>query len=148
MKKRILPFALIALLGLSAGCLKSKQEDATPVVQPQGTFSGQFTRYHYNRINNSVDSLKISLSLLLSSSNFSVGGDTTKHAGSHGTFQYDNTYLTFADNTVPATNTTPVTLLPKIHLIGSYVYAYDGITLQLRASNDTLIYYYNLKKSN
>lgn len=150
MIKRILPFALTALLGLSiVGCIKSKTEDTTPVTQPQGTFTGQFTRYRYITSTGKTDSsLKINLNLVLSGSHFKITGDTSVHAGSHGNFQYNSAYLNFVDSTISSTNTTPILQLPKIHLYGTYEYAYSSTKLQFRAYNDTLVYFYNFTKTN
>ncbi|WP_158824788.1 hypothetical protein [Mucilaginibacter lacusdianchii] len=138
--------ALALIAALATGCLKSNE---TPIVQPQGTFTGIFYKLRNPRYVNAKqiwDTTKINLSLQLSGNNFAVTGDTTLHAGSKGLFGYNSAYIEFQDNTIPAGNTKPLTALPKIHLAGTYPYQYDGSIFRLKAWNDTLVYFYDLKK--
>ena len=146
MTRKWLGGVLILIATLAAGCLKNNE---TPVVQPQGAFTGVFYRLRNPRFVNARqiwDTTKINLTLQLSSNNFTVTGDTVLHAGSKGAFAYNSAYIEFQDYTIPGNNTIPVTQLPKIHLTGTYPYQYDGNILRLKAWNDTLVYFYDLKK--
>ncbi|WP_345951667.1 hypothetical protein ABDD95_09580 [Mucilaginibacter sp. PAMB04274] len=121
--------------------------DTTPVVQPQGKFTGQFYRIHRNANTQVKDTVKAEIVLDLVSNTFKVTGDTTKHAGSNGKFNYNQSYMEWIDSTVPIGSNS--LNLPKYHLHGLYQYVYNGTNLEFAASTypvDTLIYLYKLKK--
>ena len=140
MKYRLLCFIL--LLGVVVtGCIKSTKNSPAPVF-PYGTFSGQFSRYHKSSSTGKLDSAKANLTLRLNTYTFAVTGDTTTlHAGSHGTFGGNTTYILFNDSTYSPKSV-------KQHLNGQYVYSYDGTNLVIAASSgDTLSVDYVLKKT-
>jgi hypothetical protein len=142
MKKQLL-FTLISLGVLTTGCLK-QNNDTTPVVQPQGKFSGTFYRIHKAPTVAKFDTIKLSMQIELLSNTFKITGDTTKHAGSFGNFDYNQSQIQWIDATVPAGSST--VKLPKYHLNGIYNYSYNGTALKFEAYNDTLKYFYDLKK--
>ncbi|UEG52094.1 hypothetical protein LLH06_14100 [Mucilaginibacter daejeonensis] len=144
MKKQLL-YLLIGVASLSAGCMKDNDSDVTPVAAPQGSFSGQFIRIHLNRTTNKRDTIKLPIGLEMVNNTFKITGDTTKHAGSFGTFSYNSSYIQWVDATVP-TGANALNL-PKYHLHGIYLYAQDATKLQFQASNDTLLYFYDLTKA-
>ena len=144
MKKQILCL-LTGLAAVAAGCMKTSNDDVTPVLQPQGKFSGTFQRIHYAPATKKYDTVKLNFQLELVSNTFKVTGDTTKHAGSNGTFGYNTAQIQWIDVTVPTGSN--ALNLPKYHLYGNYNYAYDGTALKFEAFNDTLKYYYDLKKT-
>ncbi len=139
-------FPLLVVVLLTSACLK--KTTPIPVVLPAGTFSGPFTVVHLNPRTSLKDTSTANLVLTLSAATgFAVTGDTTKlHAGSHGGYQVDGTYIQFADQTLPTypTNSTP-TVPAKFHLNGLYLYSYDGTNFQFYASSDTLLVVYKLK---
>jgi len=141
MKKNFI-LSLSALLLLLTSCLKDQEE--TPVVQPQGSFKGVFTRLKVNRTTKKVDTTKVNLNLDLTSNKFTITGDTVLHAGSKGEFLFNQAAAQYADITVPAGANG--TNLPKAHLNGIFRYAFDGTNLEFSAQNDTLLYYYAFKK--
>ncbi|MFD1257603.1 hypothetical protein ACFQ3S_12415 [Mucilaginibacter terrae] len=145
MKRRLLYF-LLGIAAALSGCIKGN-DDATPVIQPQGKFTGQYYRVHRNNTTQVKDTIKANLTLDLTSNTFTITGDTSKHAGSKGTFNYNQSYIEWIDSTVPVgTNSLD---LPKYHLHGLYQYVYNGSSLEFAASTypiDTLIYIYKLKK--
>jgi hypothetical protein len=146
MKKQLFYlFMLFGVVTLSTGCLKGNDADVTPVTAPQGVFAGQFVRIHLNPANNKRDTIKLPIGLELTNANFKITGDTTKHAGSYGTFSYNGSYIQWVDSTVPAG--VNAINLPKYHLHGLYLYAQDATKLQFQASNDTLLYFYDLTKT-
>jgi hypothetical protein len=139
MKKNLFGL-LIILLVIVAGC--SKQEE-TPVIIPQGKFSGSFTRLHLNKTNNKVDTLKANLIVTFSTTTgYAVLSDTSiVHAGSKGSYTVDPVYIQFGDSTIPVG---PVPTTGKTHLAGIYEYVYTGNSLKFGKSNDTLGYFYDL----
>jgi len=75
---------------------------------------------------------------------YAVSGDTTRHAGSHGTYAVDGVNIGFSDQTLPP-STAALTAPPaKVHLNGVYQYSYATTTLQIAFSSDTLAMFYNL----
>ena len=141
--KKNLYLLLITMVVIAAGCKKTEQ---IPVTLPEGKFSGTFRRIHLNPLNNKVDTASANLTVTLSAATgYTVTGDTTTlHAGSSGNYAVDGTYMQFNDKTL-VSGVKPVN--NKVHLSGLYQYLYDGTTLQIGASNDTLNYFYNLKSS-
>ena len=139
MKKNLLGLLVILLVTL-AGCSK---EEETPVVIPQGTFSGSFTRLHYSKVTNKMDTLKANLVIKFSTTTgYAVLSDTSVvHAGSKGGYTVDQLYINFGDNTIPAG---PIPTTGKVHLAGFYEYNYQGTSLKFGRANDTLGYYYDL----
>jgi hypothetical protein len=132
-------FPLLMLLIILVGCVKN---NVPPVVLPTGTFTGTFTRIHLNPVNNKLDTIKANLTLTLSAATgFAVTGDTTRHAGSHGSYAVDGQNIAFSDATLPANSTT---IPAKIHLNGLYGYNYSSPSLQIGFSSDTLAVLYNL----
>ena len=133
--------SVILLVAIVTGCIKSTPSGPAPVF-PYGTFSGQFKRYHKSPTTNKIDSAIANLTLRLNSYTFAVTGDTTTlHAGSHGTFGGNASYIIFNDSTYSPKSV-------KQHLNGQYVYNYDGTTLIIAASSgDTLSVDYVLKKT-
>ena len=128
------------LLVIVAGC--AKQEE-TPVIIPQGKFSGSFTRLHLNRTTNKIDTLKANMVINFSTTTgYAVLSDTSVvHAGSKGSYTLDRLYIQFGDNTIPVG---PVPTTGKSHLAGIYEYTYTGTSFKFAKSNDTLGYYYDL----
>ena len=143
--KRKLTYVLLCVAALATGCLKEDNDTTTPIVQPQGKFAGKFWRIHRTINTNKTDTLKLDVQLELTNNNFQITGDTSKHAGSKGTFDYNNAYIQWTDSTVPTGSNS--LKLPKIHLHGLYQYNYNGSDFRFAASNDTLFYYYELKKT-
>jgi hypothetical protein len=139
MKKNLLVL-LIALLVIAAGCVK---KDETPVIIPQGTFSGSFTRLHYSVATKKLDTLKANLVIKFSTTTgYAVLSDTSVvHAGSKGGYIVDPLYIQFLDSTIPVG---PVPTTGKVHLAGIYEYLYQGNSLKFSQANDTLGYYYDL----
>ncbi|OKS85308.1 hypothetical protein RG47T_0752 [Mucilaginibacter polytrichastri] len=130
-----------------SSCMKSSS-DNTPIAVPSGNFSGQFRVVHRNPTTGKLDTTKKSnLVLTISTATgYKITGDTVLyHAGSYGDFSMNSAYIQFIDKTIPANATG---ILPKIHLSGTYQYAYDGTNFQIQAANDTLAYQYVLKKTN
>ncbi len=139
MKKNL--FGLfITLLVIASGCKKTEE---TPLIVPQGKFSGKFTRLHLDKRTNKIDTLKADMVITLSTTTgYAVLSDTTVvHAGSKGLYGVDRSFIEFSDNTIPAG---PLSIIGKTHLAGVYQYNYNGNNLQIGRSNDTLSYYYNL----
>jgi hypothetical protein len=134
-------FPLVILLTLVAGCVKNT---STPVVLPVGNFAGTFTRLHLNPFTNKIDTITAKLNIPMSAANgYSVTGDTTHHAASHGTYIVDGVNIQFSDITFP-TNTSAATLAAKTHLSGIYQYVYSAPSLIIQFSNDTLVLNYTL----
>jgi hypothetical protein len=144
MKKQLL-YIFLGITILSAGCIKNTN-DSNPVAPPQGKFAGKFFRIHRSLNSFVNDTVKIDVTMEMVNDTFKFTGDTSKHAGSYGKFNYNQSYIEWVDNTVPAGVNS--TTLPKPHLNGLYPYLYDGITFKFGASSvpDTLTYYYELKK--
>jgi hypothetical protein len=132
--KNKLTYLLLLPLAVATGCLK-KPKIINP-GDPLGTYTGQFTGIHNN--SSIKDTLKANLQLLLSSDiGFAVSGDTSSvHAGSTGSFSYTTDTITFND----------ITTSKKVHLIGSYIYSWDGTNLTMIKSNDTMQYIYRFKR--
>ena len=139
MKKNLLGLLAILLVTV-AGCAKKEE---TPVVIPQGTFSGSFTRLHYSVATKKMDTLKANLVIKFSTTTgYAVLSDTSVvHAGSKGGYTVDQLYINFGDNTIPAG---PIPTTGKVHLAGVYEYYYQGTSLKFGRANDTLGYYYDL----
>jgi len=136
-------FFLPFLMMLAAACSKPPVSD-TPVAVPTGTFAGSFYRLRYNTAKVKYDTLYVPITVTLSTATgYSVIlSDTTLHSPSHGGYSIDANGMYFNDVTY-----TKITIPTKPHLVGTYVYAYDGTTLQLQQTySDTLGFFYNLKK--
>lgn len=137
-------FLLPAIMVVASGCYKSNNNyQSTPIPVPTGIFTGQFRSVHRSFNPLKYDTLKAQIVLTTTSAgHFKVTGDTaTLHAGSHGLFALDYYYIQFRDSTAT------VAKQAKIHLNGLYQYFYDGTTFQFAASNDTLSYQYDLKRT-
>jgi hypothetical protein len=145
-KHKRLFYGILGIATILTGCIKGT-DDAMPLAQPQGKFAGQFYRVHRNNTTQKRDTVKVSLELELTNDTFKITGDTSKHAGSKGTFNYNQSYIEWLDSTVPVgTNSLN---LPKYHLHGLYQYVYDNVRLEFAASTypvDTLTYIYRLKR--
>ena len=139
MKKNLLGLLAI-LLFTAAGCAKKEE---TPIIIPQGTFSGSFTRLRYSAATNKMDTLKANLVIKFSTvTGYAVLSDTSVvHAGSKGGYSVDQLYMNFGDSTIPVG---PIPTTGKVHLAGLYEYYYQGTSLKFGKSNDTLGYYYDL----
>jgi hypothetical protein len=136
MKLKQLFFLPLALM-LCAGCLKDTTSNVT-VTPPIGSYSGTFIRLHKNA-QGVVDTVKGNINLTLDpSTGFTLTGDTSKHAASKGTYNYDSSNILFTDKSAPST---------KIHLNGYYVYGANSTQLQIQQSTDTLGVLYDLKKN-
>jgi len=146
MKTKTLLFCAVILTAISiTGCLKTTAP--TPVVIPEGNFTGTFTRYHYSTVSGKIDTLTANITLTMSAaSGFAVGGDTSHHAASHGGYIVDGTNIAFSDATLPSSSGNNVPPPTKTHLNGVYQYSYTaGSALQMQSVGDTLIYQYNMK---
>lgn len=145
MKYKILSLlALFAILVI--GCTKT-QAPAKPSAL-QGSYSGQFYFIHTPANATKPDTLTAPVQLnLTADQGFSVTGDTSKlHAGSRGFYQIATSIeIDFFDQTYPQSGPAPV----KKHLSGNYRYTFDGVDLDLTASDpmDTVHYKYNLHKN-
>lgn len=139
MKKNLFGL-LIILLVFVAGCAKKEE---TQVEIPQGTFSGSFTRLHYSKATNTMDTLKANLVIKFSTTTgYAVLSDTSVvHAGSKGGYSVDQLYINFGNTTIPVG---PIPTTGKVHLAGLYQYYYQGTSLKFGKANDTLGYYYDL----
>ena len=139
MKKNLFGL-LITLLVVVTGCAKKEE---TPIIVPQGTFSGNFTRLHYSVATNKMDTLKANLVIKFSTTTgYEVLSDTSVvHAGSKGSYNVDQLYMEFGDTTIPAG---PIPTTGKVHLAGIYAYSYKGNSLKFTRSNDTLGVFYDL----
>jgi hypothetical protein len=144
MKKQLI-YLLLVTAALATGCLKDDNANIS-IPEPQGNFSGKFIRAHINPRTLARDTVRLNIQMELTGNTFKITGDTSVHAGSKGTFQYNQSLIQWTDTTVPA-GTTSVNL-PKYHLNGIYQYNYNGTDFKFAASNDTLTYYYELKKAN
>jgi hypothetical protein len=147
--KKFLFFALPVFVMMVSSCVKNNDVEETPYIAPVGKFTGNFTRYRARFINNKYvyDTTRVSgLVLNLTSTTYKTTGDTSIHAGSKGLYFYDRQLMEYRDSTVKA-GTNSINL-PKPHLNGVFVYNYDGTSLNFSASNDTLLYLYQLKKTN
>jgi hypothetical protein len=144
--KRNFTYLLPILLACFAGCLsKPAPVVIPPVTVPTGSYTGVFKYYHINTKTGVVDSLIAHLNLKFDASgNYSVSGDTTKHAGSLGKCVLGPTDdLIFTDKTFPATGTPG-----KMHLDGDYLDSYNGTDLQLlKGVGDSISYRYNFYQS-
>ncbi len=138
MKPRYLLFLPLTLL-IAGGCMKpSNNENAIP--SPEGTFTGKFLQLRKKTSGTGYDSVKADLTLTLNlATGYTINGDTTKHAGSNGSYALDAAYFYFDDKTKPSS---------KVHLKGYYAYGYDGTNLQFSQTYaDTLGYFYTFKKN-
>ncbi len=141
--KKIGAWAVIMLFtGLLLGsCIK---KDNTPIPSPNGKFDGEFRMLRKKSVGPGYDTVIKSTIRLTTSpdSGFRVTGDTTQHAGSRGTYDYNLYYISFADVTYKTTST-------KKHLNDLYRYYYDGENFQIaRSYLDTLKLQYELKRAN
>jgi len=146
MKLRLL-YLLPLLIALTAGCLGGSKNSNNVAPIPDGVYSGQFRLLHVHT--NKTDTVKANIMLTMSNSagTYKVTGDTaTVHAGSFGNYAGNSAtgLITFVDKTY--SSSAPVT---KTHLTGTYNYAYDGTTFQMKAFGvlDTLVLQYDLKKT-
>jgi len=135
-------FPILLLLG-TAGCVKTSNDPSTIDI-PVGNFTGQFTRIHLNPNTNKLDTIKANITLNMgTATGYVVGGDTTNHAASYGSYVVDGQNIAFSDHTLPSTTT--ITTPPvKIHLNGIYQYQYAPPVLQIGVQNDTISFFYNL----
>lgn len=147
--KRYNLLAVIALAVSAVSCVKNNTADFVAPSAPNGTFSGQFRLLHRPYNGGSVDTAKkANLQLMMSSNGYTyqILGDTTIHAGSHGTYAYDGTFIQFNDATYSATSTPGNYKTTKPHLVGTYQYLFTSNVFQaLRTVGDTLSYQYDLK---
>ncbi|HEY9195883.1 MAG TPA: hypothetical protein VIM77_06445 [Mucilaginibacter sp.] len=130
--KRNLLYLLPFLIMLGMAC--SKKADTVIVQAPVGTFTGQF-RFYTKNSTGGYDSVKNSILLKMTADyHFKVTADTALyHAGSHGTFAFDGTYILFNDSTY-----TPSKPRTKNHLAGVFQYIYDGTNFKMiRATSGT-----------
>lgn len=143
--KQFLLYILLGLTTIAAGCIKDTN-DNDPIEPPQGKFAGKFFRIHRSPNSQIRDTTRLDVTLELVNNTYKFTGDTSKHAGSYGNFNYNQSYIEWADNTVPAGVNS--TTLPKPHLNGLYAYVYNGSDFKFSASSkpDTLTYYYEFKK--
>jgi hypothetical protein len=144
MRRRLIYLAPL-LLALATGCMKSNDQESTPIAVPEGNFTGQFKAIKKKATGGGYDTLKTTFLMNISkATGFRVKGDTTVlHAGGNGNFAMDANYIQFADSVYAGNG-----LKPKYHLIGVYRYAYDGTNFQFyRTSSDTLALVYDLKKN-
>jgi len=134
----IYPFLLVLLV--ATACVKTTQNQ---VPLPSGTFTGPFTRIHLNSVTGKLDTAKANIILTMSASTgYKVTGDTSKvQAGSYGSYIADGTYIQFIDQSATATATA------KTHLNGIYQYQYNGSTLNIYGSTDTVGFTYTLKSN-
>lgn len=147
MKKLSFLAVPVALFFLSS-CVKNSTP--TPVSVPTGTFSGQLVLIHMSTKTGKLDTVKSNVVLTMSSATgYAVTSDTTiVQAGSNGPFIMDNQYIQFQDKTAPGITTQFVGTSKKVHLNGTYTYAYDGTNFNFfAASADTLGFNYSLKKN-
>jgi hypothetical protein len=137
MKCKIIYLSLL-LSVFAAGC--AKQIPVAP--DPQGTFTGQFTRIRLNK-NGKLDTAYANLQLTVqAATGYSITGDTsTIHAGSFGSYQFGGNLVAFLDKTYPTTGKAA-----KIHLAGTYQYSFDGLNFIIVGSTYSLGLIYNLKK--
>lgn len=135
-----LKISLIAFTAIASGC-SHNDISSNPIPVPTGIFSGKFTSLH-KKSSGTVDTLRANIQLNTTNAGlFKLTGDTsTVHAGSHGAFALNSLYIQFRDSTVTVASSA------KIHLNGTYQYYYNGSIFQIGASNDTLSYFYDLKK--
>ena len=145
--RNIFTYFLPALVLMVSSCATGNTTNPIPVPTSfsNGVYAGKFTAVHLHSKTGATDTTVINLQVTFSNSNgFQVAGDTTLHAGSYGTYLIGgNSYVQFADKTIPASG--PVS---KIHLNGIYLYDYTNTTFSLGVSSafDTLRYFYDLKK--
>ncbi|MGZ3756102.1 MAG: hypothetical protein ACXVAY_16730 [Mucilaginibacter sp.] len=140
----VIPVALFFLVS----CVKSSSP--TPVTVPTGTFSGQLVLIHLSSKTGKLDTTKTNVVLTMSTTTgYAVTSDTTTvQAGSNGPFLLDNKYIQFQDKTAAGATAQFVGTSKKIHLNGTYTYAYDGTSFNFyAASSDTLGFNYALKKN-
>lgn len=146
MKKKIIYWVLL-LPVLLTGCAKTYNDpetDPSKMGYPLGTFSGKFMRIHRNPMSLKYDTTDAMLKLVLSTNTgFAVSGDTSKHAGSYGSFSEDYANMIFSDITSPTNYTAK-----KTHLSGYYTYTYDGSYLVIvnGVKSDTLSCIYHFTK--
>ena len=127
---------------LVTGCFKNK--DNSPPPSPNGKFDGEFSVLKKRSAGTGYDTVvRDTIRLTLNpDSGFRVTGDTTRHAGSHGSYIYDYYYISFDDETYSTASS-------KYHLNNLYAYYYDGAIFQLArgSSGDTLRLQYDLRKA-
>jgi len=146
MKRRTLLLMTAAFTAIFiSGCVKTT--DPTPPVLPTGNFTGTFSRYHLNIATGKIDTITANLTLNLSAATgYVIGGDTSKHAASHGGYVVDGTNVAFSDQTLPPSTVINAPTPTKTHLNGVYQYSYSaGVSLKIQQVGDTLIYLYNMK---
>ncbi len=146
MKSKLL-YLFLSVIVLASSCVGNKATP-TPVNYPSGTFTGQFRLIRTNLNTGVHDTSLANIQLTMNlTTGFAVTGDTsTVHAGSHGGYVINATYIDFQDVTYPKTGTPT-----KTHLSGDYEYYYDGSSiLQMLAASplDTVVLQYDMKKTN
>ncbi|RYZ99985.1 MAG: hypothetical protein EOP47_15325 [Sphingobacteriaceae bacterium] len=132
---------------LVTGCVSNKNE-TIPLPAPNGKFDGEFRVLKKKASGTGYDVIvKDTIRLTISpDSGYRVTGDTTKHAGSKGSYVYDYYYIKFNDKTYTDTAS-------KRHLNGVYAYFYDGTRFEIARNygtnvlGDTLKLQYELKRA-
>ena len=149
MKRNLLYLLPLLLMMLGAAC--SPKSDNTPIPAPLGAYKGTFKLLVKRGTTTAYDTVKKDSLLnikLVTPNNYAVTGDTaTIHAGSKGLFVYDgyNSLIAFNDSTY---KTGPQA---KVHLVGTYRYAYNNTRLQFTRANlaqDSILFYDLYKTSN
>jgi len=146
--KKLSFLAIPVALFFLASCVKNTTP--TPVTIPTGTFSGQLVLIHMSSKTGKLDTVKANVVLTMSTATgYAVLSDTTTvQAGSNGAFIMDSQYIQFQDKTAAAATAQFVGTSTKVHLNGTYTYAYDGTNFNFyAASSDTLGFNYALKKN-
>ena len=143
--KHTLLYLSFLLAIVATGCLKTSQK-SQPAPTPDGTFSGQYQRFHRHTGIGTWDTVKTNLTVKFSTTDYSymvTGATASIHANSHGTFGITSPYIGFTDQTYSASDTSGIA-----HLAGYYLYSYDGANLTIYATSaDTLVIGYSLKKA-
>src|SRR5271154_3272425 len=116
MKSKLL-YLLLSVTVLASSCVGNKASSPTPTNYPSGTFTGQFRLIRTNLNTGVHDTSLANIQLTMNlTTGFAVTGDTsTVHAGSHGGYAINATYIDFVDATYPKTGTPT-----KTHLNGDY----------------------------
>jgi hypothetical protein len=129
--KRTLFYLLPILLTLGAAC--SPKSDPITIPTPTGTFTGKFKLLTKNTTGGFDTAVKETITLKMTANyHFAVTGDTIKHAGSHGTFAFNDIYIQFNDSTFVASKPHL-----KTYLVGTYQYLYDGTNIKMVRGNSS-----------
>ncbi|RYY36179.1 MAG: hypothetical protein EOP46_07405 [Sphingobacteriaceae bacterium] len=146
MKKRTINIITVIALFWTitfTSCLKTDSDEIfqSPPAAITGDFEGEFIMLQKKLVNSGYDTLvkDIIHIRLRADSGFTISGDTTHHAASHGAFKNEN-FIQFIDMRYDNKST-------KRQLHGLYNYYYDGQKLQiLRSYADTLGILYDLRR--